>query len=418
MIAPSAAGFSALFLTLLALMVLAQLALGWRHMRHVRAHRDAVPAAFRDRIPLAAHRKAADYTIARTRFGLIEAVFGAGLLLVWTLGGGLDALDRAWRVFGHSPLVTGTGFVLSVLLIGAALELPLSLYHTFVLEQRFGFNKTTPRLFAIDLIKKLVLVVVIATPLIAAALWLMERMGVYWWVYVWGLWVAVSLLMLWLYPTWIAPFFNRFQPLEQQGLLQRVHELLQRTGFRSRGVFVMDGSRRSGHGNAYFTGFGRNKRIVFFDTLLQSLNETEIEAVLAHELGHYKRRHVLKRALLMFAGGFLGLAVLGALIDAPWFYAGLGLAQPSTYGGLILFLLVSPVFTFFLHPLFAWGSRKHEYEADAYAAEQADPRALVSALVKLYEENASTLTPDPWHSAFYDSHPPALARIGHLQALA
>lgn len=418
MIALSAAGFSTLFLTLLALMLLAQLGLGWRHTRYVRAHRNAVPAAFRDHIPLAAHQKAADYTIARTRFGLAESVFGAIVLAGWTVAGGLDLLDHAWRMLGLSPLLTGTGFLLSVLLIGGVLELPFSLYHTFVLEQRFGFNKMTPGLFAVDLIKKLVLALLLVTPIAFAALWLMNRAGQEWWLYVWALWVGVSVLMLWLYPAWIAPLFNRFHPLEQQGLLQRVHDLLQRTGFRSRGVFVMDGSRRSGHGNAYFTGVGRNKRIVFFDTLLKSLSEEEIEAVLAHELGHYKRRHVLKRALLMFTGGLVGLAVLGALITAPWFYTGLGMTHPSSYAALILFLLASPVFTFFLHPLFAWGSRRHEYEADAFAASQANARALVSALVKLYEENASTLTPDPWHSAFFDSHPPALARISHLQALA
>jgi STE24 endopeptidase len=418
MIALPAHNFTVLFLSLLALMLLTEITLARRHIRHVQRFRNSVPSAFREKIPLSAHQKAADYTVAKTRFAMLQAVFGAVLLVVWTVGGGLDLLDSTWRALSLPPLMTGTGFIFSVVFIGALLELPLSVYHTFGLEARFGFNKMTPRLYVTDLIKKTLLSLVLGLPLVLAVLWVMDKMGTLWWFDVWLLWTGFSVVMLWAYPALIAPLFNRFKPLGQTDLLQRIQALLDRTGFKTRGVFVMDGSTRSAHGNAYFTGLGKNKRIVFFDTLLGSLNENEIEAVLAHELGHFKRRHVLKRALLIFTGGFAGLAVLGWLIHQPWFYAGLGLTHASTYGALILFLLVGPVFTFFLQPLFAWGSRRHEYEADDFAAEQAEPTMLISALVKLYEENASTLTPDPWHSAFYDSHPPAAARIAHLQALA
>ena len=285
-----------------------------------------------------------------------------------------------------------------------------------MLEERFGFNKTTVRTFASDLGKQVILLLLIGAPLLLAVLWLMQKMGTYWWLYVWLLWTGFALLMYWAYPVLIAPLFNKFQPLEKEAARQRIESLLQRTGFRSRGIFVMDGSRRSAHGNAYFTGFGKNKRIVFFDTLLDTLADTEIEAVLAHELGHFKRRHVFKRMALTFSMGLAGLALLGWLIGESWFYTGLGVSSPSTYMALTLFMMVGPVFAFFMQPLFAWGSRRHEFEADLFAAEQTEPAELINALVKLYQENAATLTPDPLHSVFYDSHPPAPVRIARLQA--
>lgn len=407
--------FSILFLSFLAAMLLTQLWLARRHIRHVITNQGQVPDAFAGKIPLEAHQKAAAYTVAKGRFGMFESVVSVILLAIWTVGGGLDLLDTAWRQFGWSQIITGSVFIVSTMLIMAIIDLPISLYTTFVIEQRFGFNKTTMQTFISDLIKQTALMFAIGVPLVFAVLWLMEHMGKNWWLYVWLLWTGFSLFMLWAYPVLIAPLFNKFKPLEQEATKQRIQSLLDRTGFKSRGIFVMDGSRRSAHGNAYFTGFGKNKRIVFFDTLLKSLADTEIEAVLAHELGHFKRRHVLKRILLTFTIMLASLALLGWLITQSWFYAGLGISHESTYAALMLFMLAGPVFTFFLSPVFAWGSRKHEFEADSFAAEYTDADELVNALVKMYEENAATLTPDPIHSIFYDSHPPAPVRVAHLQ---
>jgi STE24 endopeptidase len=406
--------FTILFLVLLGLALAVELWLANRHIRHIAANRNRVPAAFQDSIALPEHQKAADYTIAHTRFGRIEDVYGTLLLALWTVGGGLEWLDRGVRDFGWSELATGTVFMLAVFLVMGLLELPLSLYQTFVIENRFGFNKTTPGLFVADLIKKTILLTALGAPLVLAALWLMQETGALWWVYVWLLWSGFTLFLVWAYPSLIAPIFNKFTPLKEGGVRARIQSLLERTGFRARGIFVMDGSRRSSHGNAYFTGFGKTKRIVFFDTLLNHLGEREIEAVLAHELGHFKRHHVLKRMLLTFGFSLVGLALLGRLVEQPWFYIGLGVSTPSTHAALALFMLAGPVFTFFLQPLLAWSSRRYEYEADSFAAEQTDAGELVRALVKLYRENASTLTPDPLHSAFYDSHPPAALRIAHL----
>ena len=411
-------GFSILFLCALGAMLATQIWLGRRHVHHVQSRRDAVPAAFKGRISPADHRKAADYTVASARFALIDDSAGALLLALWTLGGGLNLLDRLWRGLGYGPLVTGAAFILSLFIITGALNMPFSAYQTFVIEERFGFNKTTVRLFIADLVKQALLLLVIGTPLVLAVLWLMQKMGALWWLYVWALWAGFTMLMVWAYPVLIAPLFNRFSPLGNAEVKERIQSLLDRTGFRSRGIFVMDGSRRSAHGNAYFTGFGKNKRIVFFDTLLGTLGVSEIEAVLAHELGHFRRHHVLKRLLVSFGLALAGLYLLAWLMHQSWFYRGLGMSQPSTYAALALFLMAGPVFMFFLHPLHSWSSRRHEFEADAYAAKQADAHALVSALVKLYRENASTLTPDPVYSAFYDSHPPAPVRIAHLEALA
>ncbi|MGH8501087.1 MAG: M48 family metallopeptidase [Gammaproteobacteria bacterium] len=409
--------FTLIFLAALSLSLILRLWLAQRHVDYVRRHRDQVPDEFRGSMPLDAHQKAADYTAAKTRFGMVDACVDAVLLLIWTLGGGLNIVDQAWRSLGTGPLVSGAGVVLSVLLIAALLDLPASLYRTFALEKRFGFNRTTVRLFITDLCKSAVLALVIGAPLILLVLWLMESSGTYWWLYVWVVWTAFGLLMTWAYPTLIAPLFNKFSALDDAALSNRIQQLLERCGFQSKGVFVMDGSRRSAHGNAYFTGVGRNKRIVFFDTLLDTLSAAEIESVLAHELGHFKRNHVKKRLAFMMAYSLVALVLLAWLMQQPWFYGPLGVREPSAHMALLLFTMVGPVFGFFTRPLMAWWSRKHEYEADEFAAEQSDARSLVTALVSLYKENASTLTPDPLHSAVYDSHPPAAQRIAHLAAM-
>jgi STE24 endopeptidase len=406
--------FRTLFLALLGFVVVTEIWLATRHVRHVRAHRSRVPRGFQQNIPLKAHKKAADYTVTRTRFRRVEGLTGALLLLGWTVGGGLGWLDSAVRSLGFGDLLTGAVFILGFFLVAGLLELPTSLYETFVIEQRFGFNKSTPALFFFDQLRSALVFLVLGTPLIFAVLWLMSRMGNYWWFYVWWVWVAFSLFMVWAYPTFIAPLFNRFKPLQKGEMKNRIQRLLKRSGFTSQGIFVVDSSKRTSHGNAYFTGLGRAKRIVFFDSLLKTLRTNEIEAVLAHELGHFKRHHVIKRMLVLMATSLAGLAVLGFLLDQPWFYAGLGLNVPSTHAGLILFALAGPVFTFFLQPLFARASRTHEFEADEFAARQTNARALVTALVKLYRDNAATLTPDPLHSAFYDSHPPASLRVARL----
>jgi STE24 endopeptidase len=410
--------FSLIFLAFLTLSVAAELWLARRQIAHVRAHRAQVPPAFRDRIDLDAHHKAADYTIVRNRFGMVSSIYSAFILLLWTLGGGLQWLDSLWATSGFSDLIRGTATLLSLFILGALLELPFSWYSTFHIEQRFGFNKTTVRTYVADLARNAALLLVIGTPLLYAVLWFMNNTGSRWWLYTWFLWSGFNLLAVWAYPALIAPLFNRFTPLQEGGIRDRIQALLKRTGFRSRGIFVMDGSRRSAHGNAYFTGLGRSKRVVFFDTLLKSLSAPEVEAVLAHELGHFKLHHITKRIVLSFGLSFAGLALLGWLGQQAWFYTGLGMnSVPDhiNHIGLALFVLSMPVFMFFFSPLMAWGSRKHEFEADDFASRHANAADLVNALVKLYSENAKTLTPDPLHSIFYDSHPPAPVRIAHLQ---
>lgn len=403
-----------IFLLALVLSLAIQFWLDRRQIAHVQGHRGAVPDAFRERIPLEAHQKAADYTITRLRLGVLELGLGSLLLLIWTLGGGLQLLDSVWRDMTLSPLVTGLLVIFSVLIISSLLELPFAIYRTFVIEQRFGFNRTTPAIFISDQIKHLLVLLILGVPLATLVLWLMQDADPLWWLYVWAVWMGFSLLMLWAWPAFIAPLFNKFVPLKDQALKERIEELLARCGFQSNGVFVMDGSKRSSHGNAYFSGLGTNKRIVFFDTLLKSLSPDEVEAVLAHELGHFKRRHIQKRIVSMAVLSLAGLAILAWLMTLPEFYTGLGVAQPSTYMALILFMMVSPVFSLYLQPLMAHFSRKHEFEADDYAAQQSNAAILIQALVKLYEENASTLTPDPIYSAFHDSHPPAPVRVAHL----
>ncbi len=406
--------FSWIFICALAVSLVLKLWLAQRQIRAVSTHREHVPDAFADNITLDAHRKAADYTLANTRLGRMELVWGSLLLLGWTLGGGLQWLAELWQGMGWNPVPTGVALMISAFIIMAALDLPFSLYHTFVLEERFGFNKTTVAIWIGDMLKQTLLMLVLGVPLAWAALWLMEKSGSLWWLWLWLLWTGFSLLMLWAYPAVIAPLFNKFTLLEDDKLQQRIQSLLDRCGFKSKGIYVMDGSRRSGHGNAYFTGMGRNKRIVFFDTLLETLDVDEIEAVLAHELGHFKRKHVQKRIFTMMLMSLAGLALLGWLIQQAWFYQGLGVQIQSSALALLLFMMVSPVFTIVMQPLSSWFSRKHEFEADDYAAKQADAGDLIHALVKMYKENASTLTPDPLYSAFYDSHPPAPVRVAHL----
>jgi STE24 endopeptidase len=408
--------FTAVFLAATALTTVVRLWLSRRHIRHVFANRNAVPAEFVGRIPLAAHQKAADYTIAKARFGLWETLTAAVLLLAFTLGGGLQFLSEAWEhAFEAGGYAHGVALIVSVVLVSSALDLPFSLYRTFVIEARFGFNRMSLALFFADLAKQTALGALLGIPLLLCVLWLMGRMGDGWWIYVWLTWVAFSLIVHILYPTLIAPLFNKFSPLEDAHLRSRIESLLTKCGFRSRGLFVMDNSKRSSHGNAYFTGFGAAKRIVLFDTLISRLAPPEIEAVLAHELGHFSRHHVWKRMALVFGASLAFLWLLGWLIGQEWFYAALGVRSQSTAMALVLFFMVMPVFTYLLQPLASLYSRMHEFEADAYAARVADPRDLVRALVKLYQDNATTLTPDPLHSAFYDSHPPAVLRIARLQ---
>jgi len=408
--------FTLIFILFLSIGTFAQLWLKARHIIYIQDHQQVVPDAFIDKISLIEHQKAASYTIAKVRFGQIMLLTEMVLLLFWTLGGGLNFIDQYWRVLAWSNLWTGVAVIMSVMLISSFIDLPSNIYNTFYLEERFGFNKMTPGLFISDLFKSILLTFLIGIPLIFIVLWLMESMGQYWWIDVWAVWMGFSLLTIWAYPAFIAPLFNKFSPLENQELKQRIEALLQRNGFTSQGIFIMDGSKRSGHGNAYFTGFGNNKRIVFFDTLLAGLTVDEIEAVLAHEVGHFKHKHIVKRMIWMALLTFASLALLGWLMQQSWFYSGLGVRSHSTYMALLLFTLCLPVFTFFLQPIMAWASRRHEFEADDFAAQQANPQHLIHALVKLYKENANTLTPEPLHSSFYDSHPPAPVRIAHLSA--
>lgn len=406
--------FALTFLAALGASTALRIWLDLRHMRHVLAHRDRVPADFFGRIDLADHRKAADYTVAKVRLGLVGVVLDALLLLALTVGGALGAIDGALRGLLGPGHLHGLALFAAAGLIGFVVGLPASLYRTFVIEVRFGFNKLTWPLWLADLAKGALLTVLIGGPLLLAVLWLMDAMGRHWWLYVWLVWLGTNLLLLFLYPTLIAPLFNKFTPLEDAALKERIEALLARCGFASSGLFVMDGSKRSAHGNAYFTGFGRAKRIVFFDTLLAKLAPQEIEAVLAHELGHFRHRHVAKRIALSAALSLAFLWLLGQLLDQPWFFAGLGV-EGGTAMGLLLFSMVLPVFLFPLAPLTSGLSRRHEYEADAYAAQQTAAADLVAALVKLYRDNAATLTPDPLHSLFHDSHPPASRRIARLK---
>jgi STE24 endopeptidase len=405
------------FLIALALSTVLRLWLSQRQLRSIAVHRAHVPSAFREHIPLDAHQKAADYTVALTRIGRLDVLLSAVITLAFTLGGGIQWLDTQWSSVIASPLWRGALVILSVMFITLLVDLPLSLWRTFRIEAQFGFNRMTPALFVTDLLKSLAVGLLLGGPMILAVLALMNRAGSLWWLYAWLLWTGFSLIVSWAYPAFIAPLFNKFSPLSDESLKVRVEQLLQRCGFASKGIFVVDGSRRSAHGNAYFTGLGANKRIVFFDTLIERLAPTEIEAVLAHELGHFRLHHIRQRLVLSMLFGLAGFALLGALVRWPEFYSALGVQQPSAHSALLLLMFVLPAFTFFLTPVGSWWSRKHEFQADEFAARHADADELVRALVKLYRDNATTLTPDHVHSAFYDSHPPAPIRIARLEAM-
>ncbi|MGF6294013.1 M48 family metallopeptidase [Paraburkholderia sp. BR13444] len=410
--------FTALFIVAVVAMVGTKLWLASRQIRFVVAHREQVPSQFVNTIALTAHQRAADYTVERTRLAMVEIVVGAAVLIWLTLLGGVQMLDLAisdWLGRGYAGQIA---LVAAVIAITSAIDLPFDYYRQFVVEQRFGFNRMSKSLFFFDRLKGALLGIAFGLPLLFVVLWLMNRAGNLWWLWAWVVWVAFQMFGLLIFPTFIAPLFNKFEPLKDEALVTRIEALMKRCGFAAKGLFVMDGSRRSAHGNAYFTGFGASKRIVFFDTLLARLSGREIEAVLAHELGHFKRRHVMKRMLVTFAISLAMLALLGWLTQCVWFYEGLGV-RPSLIGGnsglaLVLFFLAVPVLVFFVTPLGSLSSRKHEFEADAFAASQTDAHDLINALVKLYEDNASTLTPDPLYTAFYYSHPPASQRIDRL----
>ncbi len=408
--------FTWIFLFALCSGFLLELWLTWRQAHSVRKHKNQVPAVFAKKISLPLHQKAASYSLKNIQLEVVSLVIGVAILLAFTLGGGLNWFLNLWQSTGLSPLWQGTGLLISILAISTLLEFPIGAWKTFVIEEKFGFNRTTPIRFFADQLLQLLLMLVITTPLVACVLWLMNSAGNNWWFWAWLVWMAFMLFFTWAYPSIIAPMFNKFSPLEDLELKQRLENLLQRCGFNSNGMFVMDGSKRSSHGNAYFSGFGKNKRIVFFDTLLSNLEPDEIEAVLAHELGHFKRHHVLKMMFSMATISILGLALLGWLSQQPWFFSGLGAQSQGNAMALALFLLVIPTFTTFFTPFFSAISRKHEFEADDYAARHSSAKALISGLVKMYRDNASTLTPDPLYSAFHHSHPPATVRISHLSS--
>ena len=408
--------FTTLFLLLLGVSLATHLYLSVRHARYVQRHRHQVPAAFANQLELSAHQKAADYTIANERLGRLEQLIGAGLILLWTLGGGIAWVDQFLAQHLSSPVWLGVAVVMMVMLISGLLDLPMGLWKTFSVEQKFGFNRTDIKTYVIDLLKSALLSTVLIAPLLAAVFWLMDTAGGLWWLYTWLVWLGFSLLLTWAYPVFIAPLFNRFKQLDDGPLRDRIRALLERTKFAGDDIRVMDGSRRSAHSNAYFTGFGRNKRIVFFDTLMEILDDDELEAVLAHELGHFSLHHVRNRLIMGSLFTLAALALLGWLLEQSWFYHSLGVPNPSLHSALLLFMMITPPFTLLLKPLLSHGSRRHEYAADAFAATQSGSQALATALIKLSESNASTVTPDPLHSAFYDSHPPVALRINRLAA--
>jgi STE24 endopeptidase len=407
--------FTYVFLAAFTLSYGVQFWLSGRQKKYVLQHREQVPTAFSSRVALEAHQKAADYTITKSKLHDIDSVVGMVFLLLLTLGGGISLVFDFWSTFDLSPLIASLSAVASIFVIMTLVEMPFSLYQTFVVEEKFGFNKNTVPQFLKDQLLSITLTMAIGMPILALILWVMDSIGELWWLYAWGIIISFSLLMSWLFPTVIAPLFNKFTPMEEGPLKQRIQGLLQRCGFNSQGIFIMDGSRRSGHGNAYFTGLGNNKRIVFFDTLVNSLDEEELEAVLAHELGHFKCKHVIKMLVTSSIMTLISFAILGWLITQNWFFEGLGVTSPSNASALLVFMLVSPVFTTFMQPISAYFQRKFEFEADDFATRHAQGSKMISGLVKLYEENASTLTPDPLYSAFHYSHPPAAIRIAHIE---
>lgn len=409
--------FSLVFLLALGLSFGIERWLSLRHARYVQQHRDAVPPAFKAAITLPAHQKAADYTQDKIKLSHIDDSVSLVLLLLLTFGGGISYAFNFWTSLNLSPLMTGVCALGSLFFIMSLIEIPSSLYQTFVIEEKFGFNKSSYAQFFKDHLMQLGLAAVIGLPLLAVILWVMDSVGSLWWLYAWAILMSVSLLMSWLYPTVISPLFNKFTPMQEGALKTRIQDLLTRCGFNSQGIFIMDGSKRSGHGNAYFTGLGNNKRIVFFDTLVESLDDEELEAVLAHELGHFQCKHVIKMLVASAVMTLISFGILGWIIDKEWFFSGLGVNNTSHATALLLFMLVSPAFTLFMQPISAYFQRQFEFEADSFAAKNAKASKLISGLVKLYEENANTLTPDPLYSSFHYSHPPAAIRIAHLESM-
>ena len=409
--------FTFIFLFAILTSVIALLWLNFRQDRAIKISFNEVPEGFKETITLEDHQKAGRYTQAKLLTNHFEIIFSTIVLLIWTLGGAMNWLDVFWHEKISDPIWLGTVFILSIMLIASFIDLPFSIYRNFILEERFGFNRMTIKTFTSDLIKELILTLALGMPLIYAILYLMNMsaIGDYWWIYVWAILSLFTIIMMWIYPTFIAPIFNKFKPLENNSLRNRIDSLLERTGFGSDGIFIMDGSKRSSHGNAYFTGIGRNKRIVFFDTLLKGMEDEEIEAILAHELGHFHHKHVRQRIVSSFIFSLTSLALLGYLIKQGWFFHGLGISEPSSHTALVLFSLTLPVFSFFITPISNLISRKHEFQADAFAASHTDANDLISSLTKLYRENSSTLSPDKYYSAFHDSHPSAILRIARLQ---
>jgi len=408
--------FTLIFLLAILASVVALLWLNFRQDKAIKATFDKVPEGFEEAISLKDHQKAGRYTQAKLLVSHFEIIVSTIVLLLWTVGGGLNQLDLFWRNLAtESSLMYGSAFILSIMIIASLIDLPFSYYRNFVLEQKFGFNRMSLSTFSSDLLKELMLALMIGMPLIYGILYLMEAMGSNWWIYVWLTLSVFTLIMMWIYPTFIAPIFNKFKPLDNNSLIERIDSLLQRTGFKNDGIFVMDGSKRSSHGNAYFTGLGKNKRIVFFDTLLNGMEDREVEAILAHELGHFHHKHVRKRMIGSFVFSLLSLALLGYLIEQNWFFLGLGVSTPSNHAALVIFSLTLPVFSFFITPFSNLISRKHEFQADSFAARHTDSNDLISSLVKLYKENSSSLSPDKYYSAFHDTHPSAIMRIEQLK---
>ena len=409
--------FTFVFLFAILTSVLALLWLNFRQDKAIKRSFNEVPDSFKETITLEDHQKAGNYTKAKLLVNHFEIIFSTFIVLLWTIGGAMNWLDVFWSQRISNPILMGTTFIVSIMLIASFIDLPFSIYRNFVLEQKFGFNRMTVKTFIADLIKEILLTLILMIPLIYAILYLMNisSIGDYWWIYVWVIISLFTLIMMWIYPSFIAPIFNKFNPLDNEALKNRINNLLERTGFGSDGIFVMDGSKRSSHGNAYFTGIGKNKRIVFFDTLLKGMEDKEIEAILAHELGHFHHKHTRQRMISSFIFSFASLALLGYLINQNWFYNGLGVAEPSSHTALVLFSLALPVFSFFVTPISNLVSRKHEFQADAFAASHTDANDLISSLTKLYKENSSSLSPDRLYSAFHDSHPSAVLRIERLQ---
>lgn len=405
------------FLFFLCSKALVEAWLDLKNKKHIASNRSEVPSKFKDSIELADHQKAADYSITKINVASFFKIIGYATLLIWTLGGGLEAADKFSLSFSQGPVLTGLIFFGVFGAISMLLGLPESIFSTFVIEERFGFNKTTVKTFILDMIKGLALGGIIGLPILAGLLWMISALGNYWWVAAWAFLTSVQFILLWAYPRFIAPLFNKFSPMKDGAVKDKVLGLLERTGFTSNGLFIMDASMRSSHGNAYFTGFGENKRIVFFDTLIKTLEPSEVEAVLAHELGHFKKKHIMKQLIKAVIFSFIGFYILGALYDWQPFFQGHGVSRTSAHMALLLFSMVSGIYTYFLTPLTSWTSRKYEFEADKFASEYSNPSDLITALIKMYKDNASTLTPDPTYSAFYHSHPPALIRVAYLEGL-